>query len=50
MIDASVHKRAVVAYDEYGTVVIGDKATKPLNALEVQVVCRLVEQKKVRVT
>lgn len=37
VVDAGVHKRAVVADDEHGAVIVGDKAAQPLDALEVQV-------------
>ena len=49
MIDAGVHEGAVVADDEHGAVVVGDKAAQPLDALEIQVVGGLVEQQQVGV-
>ena len=42
MVDAGVHEGAVVADDEDGAVVVGDKAAQPLDALEVQMVGGLV--------
>ena len=42
VVDAGVHEGAVVADDEDGAVVVGDKAAQPLDALEVQVVGGLV--------
>ena len=47
MVDAGVHKGAVVADDEDGAVVVGDKATQPLDAFEVQVVSGLVQKQQV---
>ena len=49
MVDAGVHEGAVVADDENGAVVVGDKAAQPLDALEVQVVGGLVQQQQVGV-
>ena len=49
VIDAGVHEGAVVADDEHGAVVVGDKAAQPLDALEIQVVGGLVEQQQVGV-
>ena len=49
VVDAGVHKGAVVADDEDGAVVVGDKAAQPLDALEVQVVSRLVQKQQVGV-
>ena len=43
VVDAGVHKGAVVADDEHGAVVVGDKAAQPLDAFEVQVVGGLVK-------
>ena len=42
VVDAGVHEGAVVADDEDGAVVVGDKAAQPLDAFEVQVVGGLV--------
>ena len=42
VVDAGVHEGAVVADDEDGAVVVGDKAAQPLDAFEVQVVSGLV--------
>lgn len=47
VVDAGVHEGAVVADDENGAVVVGDKAAKPLDAFEVQVVGGLVQQQQV---
>ena len=47
VVDAGVHKGAVVADDEHGTVVVGDKAAQPLDALEVQMVGGLVQKEQV---
>ena len=47
VVDAGVHKGAVVADDEDGAVVVGDKATQPLDAFEVQVVGGLVQKQQV---
>ena len=47
VVDAGVHKGAVVADDEDGAVVVGDKAAQPLDTLEVQVVGGLVQQQQV---
>ena len=44
VVDAGVHKGAVVADDEHGAVVVGDKAAQPLDAFEVQVVGGLVQK------
>ena len=49
VVDAGVHEGAVVADDEHGAVVVGDKAAQPLDAFEVQVVGGLVEQQQVGV-
>ena len=49
VVDAGVHEGAVVADDEHGAVVVGDKAAQPLDALEVQVVGGLVQQQQVGV-
>ena len=49
VVDAGIHECAVMAYDEDRAFIAGDKAAKPLNAFEVKVVCRLVEQKKIGV-
>ena len=43
VVDAGVHEGAVVADDENGAVVVGDKAAQPLDAFEVQVVGGLVQ-------
>ena len=50
VVDAGVHKRAVVADDEHSAVIVGDKAAQPLDALEVQVVGGLVQKQQVGVT
>ena len=50
MVDAGVHESAVVADDEHGAIVVGDKAAQPLDAFEVQVVGGLVQQQQVGVT
>ena len=42
VVDTGVHEGAVVADDEDGAVVVGDKAAQPLDALEVQMVGGLV--------
>ena len=47
VVDASVHEGAVVADDEDGAVVAGDKAAQPLDAFEVQVVGGLVQKQQV---
>lgn len=47
VVDAGVHEGAVVTDDEYGAVVVSDKAAQPLDAFEVQVVGGLVEQQQV---
>ena len=47
VVDAGVHEGAVVADDEHGAVVVGDKAAQPLDALEVQVVGGLVQKQQV---
>ena len=44
VVDAGVHEGAVVADDEDGAVVAGDKPTQPLDAFEVQVVGGLVQE------
>ena len=49
VVDAGVHEGAVVADDENGAVVVGDKAAQPLDALEVQVVGGLVQKQQVGV-
>ena len=49
MVNAGVHESAVVADDEDGAVVVGDKAAQPLDALEVQVVGGLVQEQQVGV-
>ena len=49
MVDAGVHEGAVVADDEDGAVVVGDKAAQPLDALKVQVVGGLVQKQQVGV-
>ena len=49
VVDAGVHEGAVVADDEDGAVVAGDKAAQPLDAFEVQVVGGLVQQQQIRV-
>ena len=49
VVDAGVHEGAVVADDEDGAVVVGDKAAQPLDAFEVQVVGGLVQQQQVGV-
>ena len=45
VVDAGVHEGAVVADDEDSAVVACDKAAQPLDALEVQVVGGLVQEK-----
>ena len=47
VVDAGVHEGAVVANDEDGAVVVGDKAAQPLDAFEVQVVGGLVQKEQV---
>ena len=47
MIHAGVHEGAVVADDEHGALVARDETAQPLNALEIEVVRGLVEQKQV---
>ena len=42
VVDTGVHEGAVVADDEDGAVVVGDKAAQPLDSLEVQMVGGLV--------
>ena len=49
VVDAGVHEGAVVADDEDGAVVVGDKAAQPLDAFEVQVVGGLVQKQQVGV-
>ena len=49
VVDAGVHEGAVMADDEDGAVVAGDKAAQPLDALEVQVVGGLVQEEQVGV-
>ena len=49
VVDAGVHEGAVVADDEDGAVVVGDKTSQPLDALEVQVVGGLVQQQQIGV-
>ena len=49
VVDAGVHEGSVVADDEDGAVVVGDKAAQPLDALEVQVVGGLVQQQQIGV-
>ena len=49
MADKNIYT-VVVADDEDGAVVVGDKAAQPLDALEVQVVGRLVQQQQVGMT
>ena len=49
MVDAGVHEGAVMANDEYGAVVVGDKTAQPLDAFEVQVVGGLVQKQQVGV-
>ena len=49
VVDAGVHEGAVVADDEDGAVVVGDKAAQPLDALEVQVVGGLVQKQQIGV-
>ena len=49
VVDAGVHEGAVVADDEDGAVVAGDKTAQPLDALEVQVVGGLVQKQQVGV-
>ena len=44
VVDAGVHEGAVVADDEHGAVVVGDKTAQPLDTFEVQVVGGLVKQ------
>ena len=44
VVHAGVHKGAVVADNENGALVVRDEAAQPLDALEVQVVGRLVQQ------
>ena len=48
VVDAGVHEGAVVADDKDGAVVVRDKAAKPLDAFEIQVVGRLVQKQQVR--
>ncbi len=48
VVHAGIHKRSVVADDQHGALVARDKATQPLNALEVQVVGGLVEEQQIR--
>ena len=48
MADKNIYT-VVVADDEDGAVVVGDKAAQPLDALEVQVVSRLVQKQQVGV-
>ena len=47
VVDAGVHKGAVVADDEDGAVVVRDKAAQPLDAFEVQVVGGFVQKEQV---
>ena len=47
VVDAGVHEGAVVADDEDGAVVVGDKAAQPLDTFEVQVVGGLVQKQQV---
>ena len=49
VVDAGVHEGAVVADDEHGAVVVGDKAAQPLDTFEVQVVGGLVQKQQVGV-
>ena len=49
VVDAGVHEGAVMADDEDGAIVVGDKAAQPLDTLEVQVVGGLVQQQQVGV-
>ena len=49
VVDAGVHEGTVVADDEHGAVVVGDKAAQPLDALEVKVVGGLVQEQQVGV-
>ena len=49
VIDAGVHKGAVVADDEHGAVVARDKAAQPLDTFEVQMVGGLVQKQQVGV-
>ncbi|CDA37055.1 putative ATP-binding component of ABC transporter [Collinsella sp. CAG:166] len=49
VVDAGVHEGAVVADDEDGAVVAGDKAAQPLDTLEIQVVGGLVQEQQVGV-
>ena len=49
VVDAGVHEGAVVADDEHGAVVVGDKAAQPLDAFEIQVVGGLVQKQQVGV-
>ena len=44
---AGVHERAVVAHEQDSAVVAGDELLEPTDALEVEVVRRLVEEEKV---
>lgn len=50
VVDAGVHEGAVVADDEDGAVVVGNKAAQPLDALEVQMVSGFVQKQQVGVT
>ncbi len=47
MVDAGVHERSVVADDQDGSLVAGNEAAEPLNALEVEVVGGLVEEQQI---
>ena len=49
VVDAGIHEGAVVADDEDGAVVVGDKAAQPLDTFEVQVVSGLVQKQQVGV-